>query len=250
MCDTEKLFIFNQCKTVPDEAKKPIKGGRLNNMTDINPMWRIKKLTEMFGPCGIGWNTKNETYQYKKGDNTDEIVVFYELDLVFKYEGAWSEPVHGVGGAKFTAVEKGALFVNDEAIKMARTDAISVACKSLGMGASVYWDRDPESKYGANLAPDPPAKTAAPKQQAQAKAPAQQATKAAPKATPAKEQAPAKTPSKYQQVAALIKEDTTEYWNMETVNEWISKTLGKDCRVNDLPDDVFAQLLERMRGQQ
>ena len=54
MCDTEKLSIYNQCKTVPDEAKKEIKGGRLKGMTDINPMWRIKKLTEMFGPCGIG----------------------------------------------------------------------------------------------------------------------------------------------------------------------------------------------------
>ena len=24
-------------------------------MTDINPMWRIKTLTEQFGVCGFGW---------------------------------------------------------------------------------------------------------------------------------------------------------------------------------------------------
>lgn len=24
-------------------------------MTDINPMWRIKRLTEIFGPVGVGW---------------------------------------------------------------------------------------------------------------------------------------------------------------------------------------------------
>lgn len=26
--------------------------------TDINSMWRIKMLTELFGPCGIGWWTE------------------------------------------------------------------------------------------------------------------------------------------------------------------------------------------------
>ncbi|WP_254555280.1 hypothetical protein, partial [Salmonella enterica] len=32
--------------------------GRLKGMTDINPMWRIKALTEQFGPCGIGWKVE------------------------------------------------------------------------------------------------------------------------------------------------------------------------------------------------
>ena len=49
------LDIYNNVRAVPAEAKKEIRGGRLNGKTDINPMWRIKKLTEQFGPCGIGW---------------------------------------------------------------------------------------------------------------------------------------------------------------------------------------------------
>lgn len=252
MCDTENMKIYSECRDVPVEAQKTITAGRLKNFTDVNPMWRIKKLTEMFGPCGFGWNLINETHHYEKSDETAEVACVYELDFVYKYNGEWSAPIHGVGGAMFVAMEKDGLYVDDEAVKKARTDAISVACKSIGVAASIYFSKDPDSKYEGGTAPAPqaPAKTAAPKQQAQAQAPAQKTeTKTAPK-TATKEQAPAKTPSKYQQVAALIKADTTEYWNMETVNEWISKTLGKDCRVNDLPDDVFAQLLERMRGQQ
>ena len=54
----ENMKIFNSVKKVPQEAKKLITGGRLKGMTDIKPMWRIEKLTEMFGPCGIGWKTK------------------------------------------------------------------------------------------------------------------------------------------------------------------------------------------------
>lgn len=49
------MEIYNKARVVPGEAKKPIQAGRLKGMTDINPMYRIKTLTELFGPCGVGW---------------------------------------------------------------------------------------------------------------------------------------------------------------------------------------------------
>ena len=36
--------------------------------------------------------------------------------------------------------------MNDECFKMALTDAISVSCKALGVGADVYWNKD-RTKY-------------------------------------------------------------------------------------------------------
>ena len=51
----DNLKIYNAVREVPKEAQKSIGGGRLKGMTDINPMWRIKTLTEQFGACGIGW---------------------------------------------------------------------------------------------------------------------------------------------------------------------------------------------------
>ena len=51
----DNMRIYNAVREVPPEAQKPIAGGRLKGMTDINPMWRLKRLTEMFGPCGLGW---------------------------------------------------------------------------------------------------------------------------------------------------------------------------------------------------
>ena len=50
----ENMSLYNRVRQVPDEAKKPFDTGRFKG-TDINPMWRIKALTEHFGPCGIGW---------------------------------------------------------------------------------------------------------------------------------------------------------------------------------------------------
>lgn len=48
------LDIYNVVRSVPSEAQKPILAGRLKGMTDVNPMWRIKTLTELFGACGFG----------------------------------------------------------------------------------------------------------------------------------------------------------------------------------------------------
>ena len=50
-----KMEIYEKMQDTPKEAQKQIGAGRLKGFTDINPMWRIKRLTEVFGPCGIGW---------------------------------------------------------------------------------------------------------------------------------------------------------------------------------------------------
>lgn len=54
----DNLELYNRVRSVPEEAKKAITAGRTKGFTDINPMWRIKKLTEEFGVCGIGWYYK------------------------------------------------------------------------------------------------------------------------------------------------------------------------------------------------
>lgn len=141
----DNLKIYNAVAEVPSTAKKEIKGGRLNGKTDINPMWRIKSLTEQFGPCGIGWYPEILSKRLEEGAG-GEIAAFVDIALYIKVENEWSKPIAGTGGSMFVAKEKNGMYTNDEAYKMAYTDAISVACKSLGMGASVYWDKD-KTKY-------------------------------------------------------------------------------------------------------
>ena len=139
----ENLKIFNELRSVPDKAQKRIKGGRLNGMTDIKPMWRIEKLTETFGMCGIGWKAPIKNKEIIEGANGEKIAVV-DIDLYVKVNGEWSEAIEGTGGSSFIANEKNGPYTSDECFKMAYTDALSVACKSLGMGADVYWG---DSKY-------------------------------------------------------------------------------------------------------
>ena len=52
--ENKNLDLYNVFRVVPENAKKKIEAGRLKGMTDINPMFRIKSLTEQFGICGFG----------------------------------------------------------------------------------------------------------------------------------------------------------------------------------------------------
>ena len=144
----EKMEIYNRVRQVPDEAKKAISAGRLKGMTDINPMWRIKKLTEEFGPCGIGWWTKvTDRWTETVGDET---CAFVDLELYIKVVDEWSKPITGSGGSKLATKERSGVYVSDECYKMAETDALSVACKKLGIGADVYFSAD-RTKYSQTV---------------------------------------------------------------------------------------------------
>ena len=160
----KNLFWYEKLRKVPVEALKEIKAGRLKGMSDINPMWRIKMLTETFGPCGFGWKYEiddkhiQEAHSFKE-DGSPESVAVVDILLYVKGKDGWSEPIPGTGGSKFVSQESRGLHVNDECFKMALTDAISVACKALGMGADVYWNKD-RTKYNGEPEPEPAAKSA------------------------------------------------------------------------------------------
>ena len=139
------LDLYNRVRKVPQEAIKSIAAGRLKGMSDINPMWRIKRLTEEFGVCGFGWKYEIIRMWNENGGN-GVISSFVLISLFVKMNGEWSEAIQGIGGSSFVTNEKNGLYTSDECFKMALTDAISVACKALGMGADVYWDKD-STKY-------------------------------------------------------------------------------------------------------
>lgn len=143
----ENLEIYNKVREVPENAQKTITAGRLKGMTDINPQWRIEKLTEVFGPVGIGWYAEETKREFVKGAN-DEEMCFVDINLYVKVDGEWSKAIYGTGGSTFVAKENKGLYTSDEVVKMAYTDAISVACKQLGFGADIYWNKT-DSKYNS-----------------------------------------------------------------------------------------------------
>ena len=157
--DTNMRF-YEMGRSVPEDAQKAFSNGRFSG-TDINPMWRIKKLTEMFGPCGIGWYTEVTRQEVVQGDE-GTMMVFVDINLYVREGNEWSKPIFGTGGNTIKAKGKS----DDEGYKKAYTDAMSIACKALGIGADIWYANDTTSKYadmytGGSPATDIPARGSA-----------------------------------------------------------------------------------------
>jgi len=146
--DANNLRFYIPSMEPPKEALKPFQRAGGFRGTDINAQWRIKQLTALFGPVGFGWYyevTRREILQF---DVTHQkCLVDINLYIRDPETKEWSKPIVGTGGNDWVSKGKdGSIRVNDELYKMAITDALGNACKSLGFGASVYWDQD-KSKY-------------------------------------------------------------------------------------------------------
>lgn len=137
--------IFDYARSVPDTAKKQIGDGRMKGKTDISPMWRIEKLTEIFGPCGIGWWYVIKDQRLEKGAG-ETVKAFVDIDLYYKWGNDVSQPIPGIGGNTFIAKERNGLYTDDDAFKKALSDAIGTAAKALGIAADVYMGTE-DTKY-------------------------------------------------------------------------------------------------------
>ena len=241
----ENLKFYEAGAEVPANAKKTITGGDLNGKTDINPMWRNKKLTEMFGPVGLGWKIAIERL-WLEDRLGDEVIANAAITLQVKYngiDGEWSDPIPGVGGNKALKKDKRGEVCNDEAYKMALTDAISVACKLIGIGANVYWEKDATKYTGRQETSNKPYNSPAepretrPDQRAErARNEAQSGEQAA--RTQADEERPRKTRRE------VVETRLRRFGATDNTITWAEKQYG--VPLEQLTDEEVSQIVERL----
>ena len=117
----------------------------------------------------------------------------------------------------FVAKESNGPYVSDECYKMATTDAISVACKALGIGADVYWEADSTKYSKGESNPKPNIK---PKDQ---------------------------VPTHQQQLLELINSSKGKITGI-MIAETIEKKFGKR-KANELSETQFLALLEELTNE-
>jgi hypothetical protein len=128
-------------KTDPAHTKPFNRAGGFKG-TAIKPIWIVKKLTEQFGPCGVGWGLFEPTFQVVPCDG--EILVFCTAS---GWHGDRANVLWGVGGDKVMAKRSSGAFCDDEAFKKAFTDAVGNAFKFLGVSADVHMGLFDDDKY-------------------------------------------------------------------------------------------------------
>lgn len=134
-------------KTDPSNTKSFKRAGGFSG-TAIKPMWSFKRMTEEFGPCGVGWGISyNPAFQVVEGSD-GEVLVYCTVSVWYQEPGKErSESVFGVGGDKVVVKQSSGLRSDDEAFKKAYTDAIGNALKLIGVGADVHMGLFDDSKY-------------------------------------------------------------------------------------------------------
>lgn len=152
------MELWNKVSQPPKEALKKISGGRLSGMTDIKPQWRVKRMTEVYGLCGIGWKFEVVKLWVEQGSH-EQVFAFADIKLYIKQDDKWSDPIPGNGGNMLVAKEKAGLHSSDEAFKMAITDALSSSMKMIGVASDIYMGNWDGSKYKT-----PPPETQKPKE--------------------------------------------------------------------------------------
>ncbi len=101
-------------------------------------------MTEMFGPCGIGWGPDRPEYQVVPAE--EEILVFCTVGLWYIDNGEKAQ-VFGVGGDKLLIKGSNGTRTSDEAFKAAYTDALGNAMKFIGVAADVHMGLFDDNKY-------------------------------------------------------------------------------------------------------
>ena len=127
----DNMCIYNAGRAIPQGAVKKITGGAYGKagLSDINPQWRIEKMTEIFGPCGDGWTWEPLEVWINDGVCYAHIIVQYLTN-----NGEYSKPIHGYGGTVM-----GRMSDDSDVYKSTITDAVSNALRYIGIGADVWY---------------------------------------------------------------------------------------------------------------
>lgn len=153
LVEPDNLAIWEALGKTDPAHTKPFKRGGGFSGTAINPLWIVQRLTELFGPCGIGWGIDQPEFQVVNGSNHEILV--YSIVSGWYMRAGRRATVHGVGGDKVVTHIKANVERkreerwenDDEAFKKAYTDAVGNAFKFLGVGADVRMGLFEDSKY-------------------------------------------------------------------------------------------------------
>lgn len=136
------------CKTDPRHVK-PITGKDYSGNSP-KPYWIVERLTEEFGPCGIGWGFSVVNERFERFSETDTLHV--ALVHFWYVLGDKRGELQQVGQTKASYVtSKGVFKVDEDAPKKSVTDALVKCASYLGFAGDIFSGRWDDSKYVAEL---------------------------------------------------------------------------------------------------
>lgn len=146
----ENKALWKRAFTTDPAAVKPITGKQYKGNSP-KPYWIVERLTDEFGPCGIGWGFTILNERFERFGETESLHVAV-VRFWYEHEGKRGE-FEQVGQTRSSYVtSKGNFTVDEDAPKKSVTDALVKCASYLGFAGDIFsgmWD---DSKYVAQAA--------------------------------------------------------------------------------------------------
>ena len=127
----DNLAIWRAVETTDSGHTKPFEGRKGGfSGTSINPTYRAKRATELWGPIGIGWGFDEVEHFIADGADGDK-VWFSKVRLWYLHNGERGEVVQW-GATTFVGTNRNGRFTDEEAGKKSITDAVGKCLSLLG----------------------------------------------------------------------------------------------------------------------
>lgn len=146
MTNPNKDLWSRVCVTDPSAVKEIT--GKQYRGNSPKPYWIVERLTEEFGPCGIGWgfSIKSERMERLSPDDVLHVAVINFWYLLGDKVGK----IEQVGQTKATYMSsKDKLIVDEDAPKKSVTDALIKCASYIGFAGDIFAGRWDDSKYVA-----------------------------------------------------------------------------------------------------
>lgn len=153
----EHLALWKSVEKTDPKFVKAITGKAYQGSSP-SPHWVKMKLTEAFGPAGIGWGVKVLSEDVRQiGTDT---MHYLRIQLWYVHEGKRGE-IEAFGGTPLGGVRKsGQAYADEDAPKKSMTDAMVKAASDIGFCADIFLGRWDDSKYVAQRAEEQQAQNA------------------------------------------------------------------------------------------
>lgn len=131
-------------KTDPSQTKAIT--GKPYNGTSPKPYYLVRKATEIFGPCGIGWGFIVVSERVEDGAEGDKVHIAH-VRVWYIWNGMRGEVEH-VGQTMFSGRRRdGKTYTDEDAPKKSVTDALVKALSMIGFAGDIFMGRYDDSKY-------------------------------------------------------------------------------------------------------
>lgn len=149
MTPAENLALWFRVEKTDPKHVKPITGKQYSGNSP-KPHYMVWRLTQEFGPCGIGWGYDITDERIERFSETDTLHIV-KLDFWYELNGQTGH-IQQMGQTIASYVtSQGKFKVDEDAPKKSVTDALVKCASYLGFAGDIFMGRWDDSKYVEGL---------------------------------------------------------------------------------------------------